>query len=270
MIDNNHTIVLKNKSEYFKLVKLIYGRDGSIYISSPYHKSQDAIVILATINYAKGEIDIKLEETIENASVDDDINSLKLSHHRSGLIQVSGKGITSGVDEFGNLKGIGIQSFPLEDPPPGPSFGVTIYGYNHFKKVENIKKDFRVFEIEDLIYNDKLNCLTIEGYCFPEKFKRFIRTDSRGNKIINLLHPSRTTIPLKVLLPKENVECQSFIGIDLYFDEGMENQKSPSYNISSSPGNLKLNSENETLGEAVFVMYPRQNLPTNKSLNYDS
>ena len=268
MIDNNHTIVLKNKSEYFKLLKFNYGKDGSIYVSCPYHESRDAIVVLSTINYSKNEVDITLEETIKNASVDDDLKALKLSHHKSGLIQVSGQGIVSGLNEDGSLKGIGIQSFPLDNPAPGPTFIVSIYGYEKFKSVENHKRDFRIFEINDLIHDDQIQSLVIEGYCFPEKFKRFIKTDNHGNKIINLIHPSGITIPLKVCLPKANVTCQSFFGFDLYFEKGMEYQISPSYNISSSTGNIRLNDKNEKLGDSVSIMFPRQNLQTKENLNY--
>ncbi|MFS4469794.1 hypothetical protein [Maribacter sp. 2210JD10-5] len=269
MIDNIHTIILKDNSEYFKLLKLIYGKDGSIYVSLPYLKSAESVVMLSTVNYSKDLVDISFNETIEFDSVDDNFNSLKLSHHKSGLIQVSGNGIKSGIDENGNLKGIGVQSFPLDNPVPGPTIIATIYGYKEFKKVNTIKKDFRIFDIDKLLHNDKMRCLIVSCYCFNETFKRFIRFDENSNMIISLNHPSGTTIPLMVLLPKENCECQSFLGIELYFEKGMEEHASPSYFLSSATGNMRYNNKKELLGDAVFIMNPRQNITTRNHLNYN-
>lgn len=66
---------------------------------SPYHPSKEAVVFIATVNYTLETMDISFDELIDVASVEDDQQRLKLSHHLSGFIQISGQGIISGLDE---------------------------------------------------------------------------------------------------------------------------------------------------------------------------
>ncbi len=213
MTSKTHTIVLNQEEKYYKLCKLIYGADGSIFITSPYHPSNEAIVMLSTTNYSLQEMNISIEEAIDVASLEDDEKRLKLTHHVSGLIQVSGKGITSGVDEQGNLKGIGVQSWPLEHPVEGPAFGITIYGFEFFKQVSKIQDDFHTFSIDTDEINKTYTALVIAGYCFPSLYRRFVRTDNHGRKIINLTHPSGMVIPLRIAFPPKTCKCQSFFAI---------------------------------------------------------
>lgn len=269
MISSTHTVILSKEDIYFKLLKIIYGKDGSIYILSPYYPADKANVFIATINYSQGEIDVPYKELKDVSIVDDDQNRLKLSHHVSGFIQVSGQGIISGLDEDGNPKGIGMQSYPLSEPINGPAFAVTIYGFEHFKQVAKAKDDFHVFSWEAFQLTERFKALRIEGYFFPADDRRFIRKDIDGRAIINLLHPSGRIIPLLVALPPLDCINQTFISIELYFDLGEEEQKLPSFFLSSSTGNIRVNEKCEKLGDGIFIVYPEQNLPNAKSLNYD-
>ncbi|MCC9168390.1 hypothetical protein [Pontibacter harenae] len=268
MTNKTHTIVLDHDGVLYKLFKLMYGRDGSVMLISPYHPSKEAIVGLSTINYSLQEKDISIEEAIDVASVKDDKKRLKLTHHASGLIHISGEGITSGINENGRLKGIGVQSWPLEYPVTGPAFGITIYGFEHFDIENNIKSDFHVFSTNACERLDNYKALVIEGYCFPAHYRRFVRTDNNGQKIIHLTHPTGMVIPLRVAFPPQKCKCQSFFGIELYFDEGHpDEQHMPSYFLSSSTGNIRVNDKNEHFGDSIFCMFPRQSLPVKRSLN---
>lgn len=71
-------------------------------------------------------------------------------------------------------KGIGIQSWPLESPIQGPAFGVTIYGYEHFKQIQNLQNDCHVYFVDSYQLSDRFRALTIEGYCFPALHRRFV------------------------------------------------------------------------------------------------
>lgn len=268
MINKTHTIVLNDGETYYKLCKIIYGADGSIFITSPYHPSKEAIVFLATVNYALQEIEVPFEEFIDAASIDDDNKRLKLTHHTSGLIQVSGEGITSGIDENGNIKGIGIRSWPLESPVRGPAFGATIYGFEHFKQVTKIGKDFHIFSIHPYQKIQGFRALSIEGHCFPAHYRRFVREDAQGHQFINVTHPSGMVMPLRIAFPPVSCVCQSFPGIELYFTYGAEDQPIPSYYLSSSTGNLRRNEKGHLLGDNVSVMYPRQDIPVRRDLNF--
>lgn len=81
-------------------------------------------------------------------------------------------------------------------------------------------------------------------------------------------HPSGIFLKLRVVSPKDNSALKNFFGIHVYFKHGMKNQKKPSYMISSSSGNIRFNKNNDKLGDAILVLYPRQDFLTKRNLNY--
>ncbi len=84
---DRYTITYEEDGVRYKLFKLIFGADGSYYLTSPYHPGQEALLGIVTINYALSEMEIPYDRFVELASVEDDEKRLKLSHHPSGLIQ---------------------------------------------------------------------------------------------------------------------------------------------------------------------------------------
>ena len=80
-----HTVWYRVGGLSFKVFKVGFGRDGSYYVTAPYHPLNTAIAAKVRVNYAKdqGHLGIKeaLEGALEIAVVDDDEHRLKLSHH---------------------------------------------------------------------------------------------------------------------------------------------------------------------------------------------
>src|SRR5467141_3186372 len=46
----------------------------------------------------------------------------------AGFFNFQERGVVSGFDQNGSPRGIGIQSWTLDNPAPGPSFGITFKG----------------------------------------------------------------------------------------------------------------------------------------------
>jgi hypothetical protein len=268
MINKEHTIALQHEGRLYKLLKLIYGADGSVYITSPYHPCKEGRIHVFTVNYTLLDSVVSFSQAIELASVDDKSNGFKLSHHISGLIQVSGKGITSGVDEQGKPKGIAIQSFPLTRPVGGPTFCAVIYGFEHFKQASKVESDFHVFNYEEF-QHPTFNALVIEAHCFPSLFRRFVRQESERIQTIRVVHPNGAVLPLRAAFPPVPCDCQSFFGLELYFIEGEADQEIPSIFLSTATGNVRLNEKDERLGDAIFCTFPRVGEITGeRNLNY--
>ena len=51
MTNDEHTIVIQLKDKYYKVFKLVYGKDGSYYIMAPYSEASKATVMIQTVNY---------------------------------------------------------------------------------------------------------------------------------------------------------------------------------------------------------------------------
>ena len=77
----------------------------------------------------------------------------QLSIHKSGLVQLSGEGIRSGVDPTGNPKGAAIRSLPLDTPiSTGPTCSAEVWGVSKgYKKVDPSKKGLVVYEEKDFV-----------------------------------------------------------------------------------------------------------------------
>jgi len=267
MISETHTIIVASGKERRKLLKIIYGKDGSLYILSPYHPIPRAVVFKGTVNYSEAESKMHYDELIEVAVVDDDEKRLKLSHHLSGFIQISGDGIVSGIEKDGTVKGIGIQSWRLDGPVAGPAFGVAIYGYECFKKVQQLPKDAHLFLLPDIDTESKKNAIIIECYCFPAAAREKIRQDNNGRDLMQIPNPSGRELTLSVASPPISCECQTFLGIEVRLIDGIEGTPSPSFYLSSSTGNMRTNSKGETLGDAIYCAFPQPKGLAGRSLN---
>lgn len=102
-----------------------------------------------SVNYALQEQFVAFSELSDHAGVEDERAALKLSHHPDGFVQFSGTGITSGRDDSGQPKGVGLVSWPLSDPVQGPSFGLVIFGIQHYAPAAG-QKDEVVFTEADI------------------------------------------------------------------------------------------------------------------------
>src|SRR5947208_3504690 len=116
MARRNYLVLLESAGQWYKLCRIIFGTDGSYYVTSPYREGSGAVLFKATVNYAKASMSVALEELIDLASVEDEQRAVKLSHHPDGLVQFSGPNVTSGRDEQGNPLGMAVQSWLLDKP----------------------------------------------------------------------------------------------------------------------------------------------------------
>jgi hypothetical protein len=269
MISQTHTVVVLYEGIYYKLFKIVYGADGSFYVTCPYVPSDNVTLVLQTVNYDKKESVMSLDETVDIGSLTEDTKKLKLSHHLSGLLQFSGEGIISGIESDGTIRGIGTMSWPVNDPPAGPAFAMTINGLTSFAQATKLKTDTHLFSFEPTVKIPALNSLVVEGHCFPAVYRRFIRENHKGEMIINTNHPSGMSIPMRVALPNKEATCQSFLGLELYFESfGVKENSATSYVLSGSTGNLRFNENGERIGDGLYCFYPARAKEDVRSLKF--
>jgi hypothetical protein len=268
----DYTIAYDSGNGVFDLFKVLFGGDGSYYITAPYHPLDRAIAARVTVNYAEQDGLINLDAAEEVVVVDDDDRRLKVSHHPDGLLQFSGQGVRSGLAEDGTPKGIGVFSWPLTRPALGPSFQLafsdpTACGRPTAQRPRTIT--FREIAIEHLRKN--MIGLTFRGYYLPVMWREFVFRADDGSMWMHLLNPvAQATIRLRVLLASKDSDIPGFIGLEA-LPHGFEQVgDQPTFFISTSTGNLRRNDAGELLGDQLFCMYPQldvedANLP---SLNY--
>jgi hypothetical protein len=104
------------------LCRIMFGGDGSYYVTAPYHPANRARRHLRGRLRRRAAEPDALIDAVDLAVVDDDRRRLKIAHHIDGFLQFSGEGIRSGRDANGNAKGIGLMSWPLHNPTSGPAF----------------------------------------------------------------------------------------------------------------------------------------------------
>jgi hypothetical protein len=268
MRSRNHIVVFETPAARHKLCRVLFQNDGSYAVVCPYHTAREAVLFKATVNYSRKEQEVALEQTVDVAHSTDPDARIKLSHHASGLVQFSGPNVMSGVDEHGNIKGVGVQSWPLSQPVKGPAFVLTIWGVEHFEQAGALKKAVCKFTSDELHTAAQPAALVLEGHYFPSRWQRFIRRSEAGEPTIDIFHPGGAVLRLKALLPHATCMLQGFFGIELYWAYGQNDMAVPSLVFSSSTGNLRTNDEGEQLGDAVYCMYPRGDLKGRRSVDW--
>ncbi len=263
-----YTILYEKDDVYYKLCKVFFGADGSYYVTSPYHPAQKALLHLTTVNYALSEMETPYEKSVDLASAEDDERRIKLSHHPDGFIQFSGEGILSGRNQDGSIRGIGVMSWPLDAPVRGPAFAVSMLGVKNYERTERPRGDSCVFNYKELTLMPDANLFILEGHYFPPLWRRFIRIEPNGTKTISVVHPAGAVLKLKVIFPSEHCARQGFIGLELYTDRWDSAGAKSGFTLSGSTGNLRKNEEGQLLGDGIYCVYPRQGIPTRRSLDY--
>lgn len=264
-----YTIAFRKAGVTYKLCKIWFGADGSYYVTSPYHPEGRAFLIKFRVNYSLQEMTVPLEDAIDTAGVDDDEGRLKLAHHPDGFVQFSGQGILSGRDTEGNIRGMGVMSWPLDSPVRGPAFGLVIRGIEKFETTSSDLGDAIVFTEDDLMALPGANTLHLEGHYFPSLWRRFVRVEADGTKTISVLHPAKAILKLKVLFASERCARDGFIGVELYTSRApSEYEASPSFSLAGPTGNIWKNLEGQVTAESIQCMYPRGELQVQRMLEY--
>jgi len=265
---NHFTIGIRRRSGVIvKLLKISYGRDGSYYVSCPYHPFNGmAQICLATFNYSrdllygKGDMsDIGLSKETKNA--------IKLSHHPDGWLQFSGGGILSGR----NKKGFGLQSWSLRRPAVGPAFNLVIHSIEDYQKGR--KGQIILFADEEKL-NGNLDSdgLVISGYYHPLANNAYVLETPSGLPCLLFRRPKDNAIITSIALkPPPLFDSPGFLTI------GFETQVTPKgapqkqltgFFLSTSTSNLRQNEDGDWLAEGMFLRYPKNNAWTGRCIDY--
>lgn len=116
------TIVARTPFGAFKLFKITFGRDGSIYVPFPYMDKKRGILAEAD---PASESDPRTLNLRRNGTIVD--YDVKFSHHTSGVVQFSKSGEPAHLPRR--------QSFPLT-APFGRLFEFRLYGLRGFAKFD--------------------------------------------------------------------------------------------------------------------------------------
>lgn len=259
----DYTIAYSNGSQNVDLCKVLFGGDGSYYVTAPYHPLDRAIAARVTVNYAESEGSFTLDEAEEVAVVDDVDKRLKVSHHPDGFLQFSGQGIRSGLDEQGKPKGLGVFSWSLNEPTLGPSFSLAFSDPVACGRPSEYKRRTIVFHEEDIEHMRRgLDGLHIVGYYFPPRWREFAYRGAGGEMWLDLVHPRAQAIKhLRVVLASKDSDIPGLIGFEAV-PHGLAtaDDAQPSFFVSTSTGSLRRNEQGDLLGDALFCAYPLPDL----------
>lgn len=93
---NSYRVAYRHEGKLYRLTRIVYGTDGSYYVTAPAHAEQKAQFVMMTVNYAKQHMEVPLEEAVDLAGAEGEDKEIKLSHHPDGFMQFSGAGLVSG------------------------------------------------------------------------------------------------------------------------------------------------------------------------------
>lgn len=286
----DYTVAYEACGQTVDLCKILFGGDGSYYVTAPYHPHDRAIAAKITVNYAEdllrrgdegeeevavegseseggapaedgppSEIAVTLEEAQELATVDDDDKRLKIAHHPNGFLQFSGQGILSGRDENGVPKGIGTFSWPVTLPTLGPSFGLQFSDPFACGRTSAGRPRTVVLpeaEIEHMRWPG-FHGLRVVGYYFPLRWREFVHVDAEGRWWISIVHPLSQAIKrLRVIFASLESDYAGFIGLEARPFTLPEIDGQPTFYVSTSTGNLRRNEVGDLLGDQLICMYP--------------
>lgn len=269
MRSDKTTLILQKGGTKYKLIKIIFGSDGSYYVTAPYHNQKKAFLGKATVDYRKHEQWISTDEIIEASVLDDDDLALKISHHPDGFLQFSGNGITSGRNVDGTPKGIGIYSWPLWKPVTGPSFTVAIKNYRDVAQSTRLDGEELCMNIETIVVNDDDTNTFVEGFFIPEQYERCIYRENNV-EFISILHPTGIVLKLQVVRPATRKNF-GFMGIHIYIRALNSKWADYEYIFSSSTENTVFDNEKRPLkGTGLIAIYPKPANQTLPSLNWPS
>jgi hypothetical protein len=259
----SYRIAYEREGRTFRLTRIVFGGDGSYYVSTPVHPLQRAVLAMFTVNYARQESTVALSEAVDLADAAADDKEIKLSHHPDGFMQFSGAGLVSGREETGKIRGVGVDTWTLMAPIRGPAFAIAITDIEEFVTDTTVTADTLLFTDVDVVALPEADQVVLEGYYFPPLWRRFIRVDHRGELVISIFHPAKAVLHLRVALPPDSCEVPGFLGFEVYTNylkaEGEDPR--PGFIMSGSTGNLRRNEAGEMLGDGIYCFYPAEDFP---------
>jgi hypothetical protein len=267
----SYTVSYRTEQTCVDLCRVIFGGDGSYYVTAPYHPLNHALVGIYTINYAKETISA-FSDGLELALLDDDEHRLKIAHHPDGFLQFSGSGIRSGRDAAGKPKGIGIMSWPLASPTWGPSFSLLFSDPVACGRIRNTAPDHVVFDEVGIMHMRRgITGLRLTGHYLPPHWREFVFRYPDGTYWVNIVHPNAQGVKrLRVILASPESDYAGLIGLEALPHSLQGVADGPAFMLSTSTGNLRRNDEGELLGDQLLCFYPQPDFSSASvsSLNY--
>lgn len=189
LFNKDNTILLESGGKLFKIFKITPHSDGGFDIHVPYHKDKIGYLYKIKIPYIPGRSAVPLTAIIQQKTIDKDV---KLSIHKSGFVQFSGKGVISGVDNrTGKAKGLAIKISPLTSPiNTGPTFGVSIWGPNNFEELTKKKwrNNYIIFNSKDFYldppYTKNPNTFVFECFLFKTSMAGQVTLTNSGEAVL--------------------------------------------------------------------------------------
>ncbi|NHI02532.1 hypothetical protein DYY67_0571 [Candidatus Nitrosotalea sp. TS] len=261
-------MILQKGETKYKLMKIIFTNDGSYSVTAPYHNEKKACLFKAAVDYRKHEQFLSLSDTIDNVELDDDDLALKISHHPSGFLHFSGKGITSRQDADGTITGIGIQSWPLSAPVPGPAFYVKIKNYQDMIKTAQSGAEDLCVNLETISADEDNTNTIVEGFFIRQQSQRYIYKEN-GLEYISLIHSSGVIMKLHVVRPAKINQYFGFLGLHIHTEALNSSLTYAEYSFSTSSGDVVCDENKQLLtGTCLYAMYPNITNEKLPSLNW--
>jgi hypothetical protein len=258
--------------EQVDLCRIIFGGDGSYYVTAPYHPAKRALAGIYEVNYAAKLNILSLIDAVELSVFDDDERRLKIAHHVDGFLQFSGEGIRSGREENGDPKGIGLMSWPLNNPTSGPSFQLGFSDPVACGRASKGKPGTIMFAERDIEHMRRsMIGLTVVGHYLPGRWREFVYRDLNGAYWVDLVHPNGQAIKhLRVILASVDAGYAGLIGLEAMPISLDGTAEPPSFFLSTATGNLRRNEAGDLLGDQLMCVYPQPDLKSARaqSLNY--
>ena len=259
------TLVLKHGEEFRRLAKLIFGSDGSYYVTLPYHESRRATVFKMSTNYDAGTFFVSSSENVvETASIDE--REIKFSHHPDGFAQFSGPGITSGRNVDGTAKGMAVFTSPLNEIFRGPAFNYAIRNIEELELIQNVDADAMVFDLSEYLPIGPTNALNFEAHYFVPMWRRFVRYDAKDRPIINIQHPCGANLELRIFPSATECDYPGILGFELY---QIPRDLGTGYSFGGPAERMRRNEHGQRIADAIFCMYPRDDrIAAERSLQF--
>ena len=284
------TVVAEKDGTDYKLFKVWFGRDGTYYVTVPYHPARTATLWKRTVRYDTPfgqEVCSTNKDLVDVAVLDDDERRVKLSHHPDGLCQFSGEGIASGKDSHGLIRGIGgfTRALRAIGPEFGPVFIVAVYGIESFEECPEVGRDdvlFRIAELAPAVPSAPLpaegtrepasshperESLVIEGFYHPPEFRRFIRCHPNGSMSILRMHPTGIVIPLTVVAAPDDCHLPGFLGM-YACRQTVRYESHSGFSINGPGENLRQDPYGRPVGDIIACIHPRLSFAEGRDLRY--
>lgn len=268
---SSYRIAYEYQGDLYRITRIVYGSDGSYYVTAPVPTTGQAGFAILTVNYARQEMLVPMRDAVDLAQASHEDKEIKLSHHPDGFLQFSGAGLISGKSEEGTPRGIGVMSWPLLDPARGPAFALAINNFSSLLAHTTTAGSTVVLGNREVTSLPRGGQLVLEGHYFPPLWRRFVWEDDRGEKRISIIHPAGAAIHLRALLPPESCALAGFLGVELYFQDTADDAEAqPGFIFCGSTGNLRQNDESELLGDGIYCFFPVEAWNEARLLDYVS